>query len=158
MNDNLSEEDFGRILTIFQSIDKNSDGEITVAELRQALISAGQDYTLKDVQKIVKKVDRNGDGRVAWEEFLALMSKKKESVKKVGDKGVSGEEYSRAIEAFKIFDKNNDGVIDMKELMEAMKELQLEEDPKKVEKLLKDLDKNGDGSIDYEEFASLLGL
>ena len=158
MNDNLSEEDIGRILTIFQSIDKNSDGEITVAELRQALISAGQDYTLKDVQKIVKKVDRNGDGRVAWEEFLALMSKKKESVKRVGDKEVSGEEYSRAIEAFKIFDKNNDGVIDMKELMEAMKELQLEEDPKKVEKLLKDLDKNGDGSIDYEEFASLLGL
>ena len=57
-----------------------------------------------------------------------------------------------------MFDKNNDGMIELDELKEAMKELQLEQDPAKVEQLLKDLDKNGDGLIDYVEFGRLLGI
>ena len=56
------------------------------------------------------------------------------------------------------FDKNADGIIDLDELKEVMKELQLEQDPAKVEQLLKDLDKNGDGLIDYVEFARLMAI
>ena len=49
-------------------------------------------------------------------------------------------------------------MIDIDELVEVMKELDLEEDPTKVEQVLNDLDKNRDGLIDYVEFGRLLGI
>ena len=62
------------------------------------------------------------------------------------------------MQAFMLFDKNCDGVIDIDELKVAMEELHLESDPDKVEQLFKDLNTNQDGAIDYIEFARLLGL
>ena len=62
------------------------------------------------------------------------------------------------MQPFKIFDRNDDGMIDIDELVEVMKELDLEEDPTKVEQVLNDLDKNRDGLIDYVEFGRLLGI
>ena len=160
----LSEEDRKRIKAQFLTLDQNGDGMITIAEMRKALNAAGQDYTLKDVQKMVKAADKNGDGRVVWEEFLDMMTEHyqkdtaKESVKNVDGKEATVEEYDQAMQAFKLFDKNGDGMIDLHELKEAMETLQLEQDPTKVEQLFKDLDKNGDGTIDYVEFGRLLGI
>ena len=62
------------------------------------------------------------------------------------------------MQPFKIFDRNDDGMIDIDELVEVMKELDLEENPTKVEQVLNDLDKNRDGLIDDVEFGRLLGI
>eukprot|EP00091_Calanus_sinicus_P023355 TRINITY_DN7843_c0_g1_i1.p1 TRINITY_DN7843_c0_g1~~TRINITY_DN7843_c0_g1_i1.p1 ORF type:complete len:118 (-),score=34.78 TRINITY_DN7843_c0_g1_i1:347-700(-) len=80
---NLSDADLKRIKAQFVTLDQNGDGMITIAEMRKALSAAGQDYTLKDVQKMVKKADKNGDGRVVWEEFLDMMTEhfQKETVR-----------------------------------------------------------------------------
>ena len=59
---NLSAEDLARIRSQFSSLDQNGDGILTVAEMRKSLSAAGQDYTVKDVQRMVKKADKNGDG------------------------------------------------------------------------------------------------
>merc|ERR1719392_419838 len=131
--------------------------------MRKSLNAAGQDFTLKDVQKMVKKADKNGDGRVVWEEFLNMMTEfyqkdgdGNETIKTVEGREATVEEYDQAMQAFKMFDKIGDGFIDISELKEAMATLQLEQDPAKVEQLFKDLDKNGDGTIDYVEFGRLL--
>ena len=161
----LSDEALSGIRAQFQTLDQNGDGMITVAEMRQALSAAGQDYTLKDVQRMVKKADKNGDGRMVWEEFLGLMAEHfqketggMETVKMVEGKEATSAEYDQAMQAFKMFDKNSDGMIDLVELKGAMRDLELEQDPAKVEALLKDLDRNGDGSLDYVEFGRLLGI
>ena len=161
---NLSDADLKRIKAQFVTLDQNGDGMITIAEMRKALSAAGQDYTLKDVQKMVKRADKNGDGRVVWEEFLDMMTEHfqketgKEDIKYVEGKEATVEEYDQAMQAFKLFDKNSDGMIDVTELKDAMKTLELEQDPSKVEQLFKDLDKNTDGTIDYVEFGRLLGI
>ena len=145
-------------------LDQNGDGSITIQEMRKALSAAKLDYTLKDVQNLVKKADKNGDGKVVWEEFHDMMveylqKQKTEQKFDVEPKEVASEqEYNNAMRAFKMFDKNEDGIIDINELKEAMKTLDLEQDPAKVEQLFKDLDKNEDGSIDYVEFGRLLGI
>ena len=82
----------------------------------------------------------------------------KESLKNVEGKEATVGEYDQAMQAFKLFDNNGDGMIDLHELKEAMETLQLEQDPTKVEQLFKDLDKNGDATIDYVEFGRLLGI
>ena len=81
-----------------------------------------------------------------------------ESIKRVEGKEATSQEYDEAMQAFKLFDKNNDGMISLEELKQAMATLSLETDPDKVEQLFKDLDKDGSGTIDYIEFGSLLGI
>merc|ERR1712050_748306 len=97
-------------------------------------------------------------------QFLKLMTEfyqkdgGNETIKTVEGKEATVEEYDQAMQAFKMFDKNGDGFIDIAELKEAMATLQLEQDPAKVEQLFKDLDKNGDGTLAYVEFGRLLGI
>ena len=164
-NITVSEEDVAKIRAQFNTLDQNNDGMVTVQEMRKALKDAGQDYTMKDIQQMMKKADKNGDGRVVWDEFLELMANHiqkdvtdGEKIKKVEGKEATVDEYSEAMQAFKMFDQNSDGMIDIAELKDAMQTLDLEQDPEKVQNLMAELDKNGDGHIDYVEFGRLLGI
>ncbi|XP_038889113.1 calmodulin-like protein 3 [Benincasa hispida] len=56
---------------------------------------------------------------------------------------------------FGTFDKNNDGFITKKELMESLKNMRMLITEKDAEEMLKGVDENGDGLIDFEEFCVL---
>lgn len=56
---------------------------------------------------------------------------------------------------FGTFDKNNDGFITKKELMESLKNMRMMITEKDAEEMLKGVDENGDGLIDFEEFCVL---
>lgn len=54
-----------RIKDQFTKLDKNGNGVITMKEMREAFAAAGQDYSLKDVQTLIKQADSNNDGKVS---------------------------------------------------------------------------------------------
>jgi len=54
-----------RLLRVFRSLDKNGDGLISAAELKE-IVKGGE-----DVVKVIAEVDKNGDGVVDYEEFIA---------------------------------------------------------------------------------------
>ncbi|XP_008457058.2 calmodulin-like protein 7 [Cucumis melo] len=56
---------------------------------------------------------------------------------------------------FGTFDKNDDGFITKKELMESLKSMRMMITEKDAEEMLKEVDENGDGLIDFEEFCVL---
>ncbi|RUS12987.1 putative calmodulin [Endogone sp. FLAS-F59071] len=64
-----------RLIQAFKEYDENGDGYISVEEFHKALTRAGQKVTLKDVEKLVSKVDQDGDGVISFMEF-ALFAKK----------------------------------------------------------------------------------
>lgn len=64
-----------RLIQAFKEYDENGDGYITVEEFHRALTRAGQKVTLGDVEKLVSKVDKDGDGVISFMEF-ALFAKK----------------------------------------------------------------------------------
>ena len=145
---NFSENEIDRMRDIFSKIDKDKNGEISVKELRRALKKTGIDFTCKGIHTIMKQVDENGDGRINCEEFtkcMANLPKQKEN-----------HAYSQAIKAFIKFDKNHDGFIDIDELKEALEDLNLETDPKKMEKIFETLDTDDNGQVDYIEFGTLV--
>ena len=73
--------------------------------------SMGQNPTEDELQALVMEVDVNGDGTIDFEEFLGMMEK--------SNKEGEGEE-SGIKEAFKIFDRDGNGYIDVKELKKVI--------------------------------------
>ncbi|XP_033917513.1 calcium-binding protein 2 [Melopsittacus undulatus] len=60
----------------FREFDTNGDGQISMAELREAMRKLlGQQLHHREVDEILKDVDLNGDGLVDFEEFVRMMSR-----------------------------------------------------------------------------------
>ncbi|CAI5762998.1 calcium-binding protein 2 [Podarcis lilfordi] len=60
----------------FREFDANGDGQISIAELREAMRKLlGQQLNYREVDEILKDVDLNGDGLVDFEEFVRMMSR-----------------------------------------------------------------------------------
>uniref|UniRef100_A0A8C8AF44 Calcium binding protein 2 n=1 Tax=Otus sunia TaxID=257818 RepID=A0A8C8AF44_9STRI len=60
----------------FREFDTNGDGQISIAELREAMRKLlGQQLNYQEVDEILKDIDLNGDGLVDFEEFVRMMSR-----------------------------------------------------------------------------------
>ena len=59
-------------------------------------------------------------------------------------------------EAFKIFDRNRDGYIDMKELRKVTAMLGTMLSQEEIEEFMAEADRDGNGKLDYEEFVKML--
>ncbi|KAF8563991.1 hypothetical protein P879_09695 [Paragonimus westermani] len=59
--------------TSFQYYDKNKDGYICNEELRSVLRKHPGPLSQVDINMLIQEVDRDGDGRLNYEEFLTLM-------------------------------------------------------------------------------------
>ncbi|KAK8961669.1 Calcium-dependent protein kinase 34 [Platanthera guangdongensis] len=62
------------LYTAFQYFDKDNSGYITRDELEQALKEKGF-YETKDIKEIISEADADNDGRINYEEFVAMMRK-----------------------------------------------------------------------------------
>ncbi|KAF1868666.1 hypothetical protein Lal_00036104 [Lupinus albus] len=62
------------VYTAFQYFDKDNSGYITIEELEQAL----HEYDMhdgRDIKEIIAEVDADNDGRINYDEFVAMMTK-----------------------------------------------------------------------------------
>ncbi|KAJ8419684.1 hypothetical protein Cgig2_020242 [Carnegiea gigantea] len=62
------------LYTAFQYFDKDHSGFITVEELEQALREHGMQNE-RDIKDIISEVDSDNDGRINYDEFVAMMRK-----------------------------------------------------------------------------------
>jgi len=129
------------------SLDKNGDGSLTVAELKQGLEQAGIADKAEDLQEILKHIDADGSGQVDYTEFLAAAMDKKVYLK---------EETVWA--AFRVFDRDGDGKITQAELKQVLSAGNMDEvaTATQITELMKDVDQNGDGEIDFKEFMEMM--
>ena len=111
--------------------------------------------TEKDIMKLVKDTDKNGDGVVSVEEFLNMIE-----VDNVKERSLKRDIIHKAMiqragvrKHFERYDKDGSGTINRSEFknivqhryMSSITEEQLDE-------LMAKADKDGSGLIDYEEF------
>ncbi|XP_020368532.2 caltractin-like [Rhincodon typus] len=68
-----SRDTYEEIKLGFSLFDCDGDGKITFDNLKDACKSAGVYFSHQDLQEMIKKVDKNGDGTVDIEEFINLM-------------------------------------------------------------------------------------
>jgi calmodulin len=73
VNDRDNEED---MMNVFRVFDKDGNGYITAAELKQAMESLDEVVTDEDIEDMIREADTNGDGNVNYEEFIKMMKNK----------------------------------------------------------------------------------
>ena len=65
-------------------------------------------------------------------------------------------QFQELRQAFRLFDKNNDGYIDAKELVHCTTTLGQKLSPEEVKAFLEEADLDGDGKLNYMEFAKMM--
>jgi len=69
---------------------------------------------------------------------------------------LSEEQRQAYRETFKLFDTDNSGTIDARELQFAMKALGFKPKKEEIQEMIKQADRNGDGTIDFVEFLDMM--
>ena len=104
--------------------------------------SLGQNPTEAELADMMTQVDKDGNGKIDFDEFCALMQKKMQQLE-------SPEEIEAA---FKIFDKTGTGIISASELRHVMTSLGEKLTEEEADKMIKEADPDDDGKINYHEF------
>lgn len=146
MINNIAGKDEKKELTdLFQKLDTNNDGVISVDELQagfQAANIAG--LTQSDVENLMDKIDSNKSRSIDYSEFLAAAMDRKKLISK-----------EKIRKVFAIFDKDGNGKISPHEFKNIFKGVSGIKEELWFE-MIKDVDQDGNGEIDFSEFEDLL--
>lgn len=105
-------KDIEQLRDMFMKMDKDNTGDITAAELKDALNEASIKIDEKELDKIVSEVDYHGDKLINYSEFLAATIQ----VKKILTDG-------KLHAIFNQFDTDSTGKITADNIMRAMQKL-----------------------------------
>lgn len=99
-----------------------------------------------------------GHGKLDFDKFLSLMARSRNcpaaTAAVAEDQRRQMEEEMRR--AFRVFDRDGNGLIDQNELRTTMKSLGEKLSKSDVKAMIKAADKNGDGKIDYEGWPAVV--
>ncbi|KAJ8549020.1 hypothetical protein K7X08_032727 [Anisodus acutangulus] len=151
MADNVKADDqlvdeFKEAISLFG---KGGDGCITIEELETVIRSLDQNPTEEELCHMISEVDADHDnGTMEFTEFLNLISKKM--------KETDSEEELK--EAFKVFDKDQNGYISSNDLRHVMINLGEKLTDEEAEQMIKAADLDGDGQVNFDEFVKMMTL
>ncbi|EKX74349.1 protein kinase domain containing protein [Theileria equi strain WA] len=150
----LTRDESKSLTAIFNSMDKNGDGQLDRSELIEGYIEylriKGQAFETMDrssveeqVDLILQEIDFDNNGYIDYSEFLTVAMDRRTLFSK-----------ERLEKAFKLFDVDNSGTISCSELSRIFGITDL--GTEQWQQLLKEVDTNNDGVIDFKEFKAML--
>ncbi|GMI90842.1 hypothetical protein like AT1G21550 [Hibiscus trionum] len=145
MSPALNKKDLHRI---FEKLDKNGDGSVSLEELNWLLERIGVHFSLHELESLVGKPCLN------LEEFLSFY----DSISNAENKKMIQEEDGDLAKAFQVFDLNGDGFISCEELESVLGRLGLwdEHCGKDCSRMICFYDTNFDGFLDFQEFKTMI--
>jgi calcium-dependent protein kinase len=131
---------------MFQALDVNGDGSISLEELKEGLAEKENGETLYNM---LKAADTDNSGEIDYTEFIAATLDAQTYMRN---------DYLRS--AFDIFDVDGSGKIDAEEIVRILgsEDVKMENLPnlETIQKYIKDNDQDGDGEIDFNEFCEMM--
>eukprot|EP00928_Gymnodinium_smaydae_P029352 TRINITY_DN22129_c0_g1_i1.p1 TRINITY_DN22129_c0_g1~~TRINITY_DN22129_c0_g1_i1.p1 ORF type:complete len:584 (+),score=173.84 TRINITY_DN22129_c0_g1_i1:138-1889(+) len=144
-----TDDDTLHLRKVFESIDRDGNGYVTVEELRQVFVKVGVNVP-QDLTMLMKGSGTDGNDTIEYTEFIAAAMDKKAILKE-----------DVVWEAFKIFDQDGNGTVTKTELLKILtgrtsdKIRRLHGD-KAIDTFLEEYDTTGDDVIDFDEFMGML--
>jgi len=138
---NATDEHITSLKEIFDKIDVNNDGTITLQELDKCLENAHFSPTItSDLQKLREDLNISGEDSLIWRDFTALM---------MDTNLVMKEDNLRMVfEHFKSSDRDHIVISDIVELVGVSEDQAMD--------IMKLVDDNSDGRIDFNEFRKMM--
>ena len=140
----LTEGETRKFVEMFKSLDENSDGVLTMEEIKKGVEKCqfGMKIKADEIVEMFNEMDVDKNGLINYTEFVSALMDYEKFVKK-----------EQLLECFKSYDTDRSGAISYEEFCDMIKP-QNEEDKQKIQNLFKKLDLNGDGEVDFDEFVN----
>ena len=122
---------------LFRMFDVDSSGFITASEYKMCLIALGEEATEEEIDETMREADKNGDGKISFEEFSKMME--------------DSDSDSELREAFDELDKDGSGHISASEMRSFFEDFARID----TDMMIAIVDSNCDGKLSFEEFARL---
>ncbi|PVU94109.1 hypothetical protein BB561_002794 [Smittium simulii] len=126
----------------FALFDQDNDGIISREDLREMLMSVGQETGDDYIDKMIS----DARGPLNFTVFLTMMSEKLDGFDTEND----------LQEAFKAFEEKGDGLVNVKELQEALLFMGDRLSQQQLDYLFKDISVDQNGKVDYNKLIGAL--
>ena len=137
----LSEEEIKKIKAIFETIDTDNDGKLSLEELKKA-VSLTDGMKIESIEQLFKSIDTDNSGNIEYTEFISASIEKNIYLNE-----------EKLKEAFKLFDVDGSGKISRAEIEKV---LHMEKQSKEIDAIMAKHDINKDGEIDFQEFLTMM--
>ena len=130
------------IKSIFEKYDSNNDGFVNSSELANIIKSINTDISNEELLELLQEVELEVNGEINSEKFVSIVNRREYDV----------DTEEELLNAFKIFDKEGNGLINLNELKNIMLKVGKNLSESEIDEMLRDADIDMDGFINYEEF------
>uniref|UniRef100_A0A8C4KYG9 Centrin 1 n=1 Tax=Equus asinus asinus TaxID=83772 RepID=A0A8C4KYG9_EQUAS len=142
----LTEDQKQEVREAFDLFDANGSGTIDVKELKVAMRALGFEPRKEEMKKMISEVDKEGTGKISFNDFLAVMTQK------MAEKDTKEE----ILKAFRLFDDDETGKISFKNLKRVANELGENLTDEELQEMIDEADRDGDGEVNQEEFLRIM--
>nr|XP_020444247.1 centrin-3-like [Monopterus albus] len=111
-----------------------------------AMRALGFEVKKVDVLKILKDYDREGNGKITFEDFNEVVT----------DRILERDPKEEIMKAFKLFDDDESGKISLRNLRRVARELGENVSDEELRSMIDEFDTDGDGEINQEEFLAIM--
>ncbi|GLJ13333.1 hypothetical protein SUGI_0210360 [Cryptomeria japonica] len=146
---------------MFDTLDENGDGRLSLREINCFLNKLGIHLTEEELKCMVMAVSHSEDSSLTFDEFVELYQSVLD--KSSSSTSTSGNEESQDLclmEAFKVYDLDEDGYISSSELQRVLSNLGLIEQGRHYledcQRMICRFDDNFDGLMDFSEFKNMM--
>lgn len=142
----LTEDQKQEVREAFDLFDADGSGTIDVKELKVAMRALGFEPRKEEMKKMISEVDKEGTGKISFNDFLAVMTQK------MAEKDTKEE----ILKAFRLFDDDETGKISFKNLKRVANELGENLTDEELQEMIDEADRDGDGEVNEEEFLRIM--
>ena len=137
----LNEIQIQRYQKAFDYVDRKKTGEIPVSQIENILsVAKEEDFDQDDINEALDKMGKGNEDTLTSEEFIQFMTELNNP--------------NNIIEAFRLFDADNNGYISIDEFKYILKMVDSPLSDKDVKEIFDTFDASKDGKIDYKEFVA----
>ncbi len=145
--DDLTEMEIAEYKEAFQIFDKHGEGAISTKELGTIMRSLGLNPSDEDIKEITDIFDNDKNNNlIDFNSFLFIMAKRKNDIDKEED----------LLDAFRVFDKENNGKILARELRYVMMSSGEDLNENDIEDMIHEARAENEEYIDYHKFVKIM--